>query len=179
MAHHYDRGGNARKAVEYLGRAGKRSARQGAHSEAINYLNRTVELLEQLPDEADRVREELDLQMALAWSLTAARGGWSPEREAVLLRARELCERAGDNGRLMEVLLALAFLHSMRREIPIALELAKQVLALAEREQAEPMVRGAHFQLGITLYTAGRFQDAREHFERAPGFFGVAGSGAS
>ena len=39
LAHHYDRSGNVRKAVEYLGRAGSRAARQSAHSEAVAYLN--------------------------------------------------------------------------------------------------------------------------------------------
>src|SRR5260370_19252470 len=71
LAPHYDRSGNAGKAVDYLARAGARTARQGAHSEAINYLTRTLELLKQLPDYIDRVRKEFDLQIALSWSLTA------------------------------------------------------------------------------------------------------------
>src|SRR5262249_11924592 len=69
LAHHYDRSGNVRKAVEYLGRAGQRAARQSAHSEAASYLKRALELLKNLPDSADRGRQELDLQMALSWSL--------------------------------------------------------------------------------------------------------------
>src|SRR5260370_26683875 len=78
--------------------------------------------------------------MDLAWSLTGARGGGAREREPVLLRGRELCEQAGDNARLMEVLLALALFRTMRRDLQTAQELAKQVLALAEREHAEAMV---------------------------------------
>jgi predicted ATPase len=69
LAHHYDRSGNVRKAVEYLGRAGRRAAQQTAHSEAVGYLKRALELLKNLPDSVDRDRQEFDLQMALSWSL--------------------------------------------------------------------------------------------------------------
>ena len=74
LAHHYDRSGNVRKAVEYLGRAGQGAVRQSSHSEAIGYLTRALELLKHLPDGVDRDRQELDLQMALGWSLFVARG---------------------------------------------------------------------------------------------------------
>jgi predicted ATPase len=42
LAHHYDRSGNARKAVEYLGRAGRLAAQQTAHSEAAGYFKRAL-----------------------------------------------------------------------------------------------------------------------------------------
>ena len=45
LAHHYDRSGNVRKAVEFLGRAGRLAAQQTAHSEAAGYLKRALELL--------------------------------------------------------------------------------------------------------------------------------------
>ena len=54
LAHHYDRSGNVRKAVEYLGRAGRLAAQQTAHSEAVGYLRRALELLKNLPDSAER-----------------------------------------------------------------------------------------------------------------------------
>src|SRR5580700_7084779 len=69
LAHHYDRSGNVRKAVEYLGRAGRLAAQQMAHSEAVGYLRRALELFKNLPDSVDRDRQEFDLQMALSWSL--------------------------------------------------------------------------------------------------------------
>jgi predicted ATPase len=93
LAHHFDRSGNVPKAVEYLGRTGARAAQQVAHSEAIGYFTRALELLQQLPDGTARDRQELDLQLALTWSLYAARGPQpSPEREYALVRARELSD---------------------------------------------------------------------------------------
>ena len=49
LAHHYDRGGNLPKAVEYLGRAGLRASQQSAYPEAVVYLTRALEMLKQLP----------------------------------------------------------------------------------------------------------------------------------
>jgi len=58
LAHHYDRSGNAPKAVEYLGRAGARAAQQVAHAEAISYFTRALEMLQRLPESTTRDRQE-------------------------------------------------------------------------------------------------------------------------
>jgi predicted ATPase len=62
LAHHFDHSGNVPKAVEYLGHTGARAAQQVAHSEAIGYFTRALELLQQLPDGTARDRQELDLR---------------------------------------------------------------------------------------------------------------------
>jgi hypothetical protein len=77
------------------GRAGVRAAQQVAHSEAIGYFTRALELLRRLPAGAGRDSQELDLQMALSWSSFVARGPRAPRRESTLVRARELCEQFG------------------------------------------------------------------------------------
>jgi predicted ATPase/class 3 adenylate cyclase len=74
LAHHFNHSGNARKAVEYLGRAGERTAKHGAHSEAVGYFMKALELLQQLPYGTARDRRELDLQMALSCSAFVAKG---------------------------------------------------------------------------------------------------------
>jgi hypothetical protein len=95
LAYHFDRSGNLPNAVEYLRRTGERAAQQVAHSEAIGYFTRALELLRQLPEGASRDHQELDLQMALSWSLFVARGQL-PELEHALVRACELCEQLGE-----------------------------------------------------------------------------------
>ena len=108
LAHHFDRSGNVPKAVEYLARTGARSAQQMAHSDAIGYFTRALELLRGLPDGAARGSKELDLQMALNWSLYMGIGLRAPGRESALVRVRELCEQIEDNAKLMEALSALS-----------------------------------------------------------------------
>jgi hypothetical protein len=84
-------------------------AQQGAHSEAVGYLTRSIEVLQQLPDGNDRDRQELNLQIALGRSLIVVKGWSAPEREPVLLRAQELADRVKDDSKLTETLLALAY----------------------------------------------------------------------
>ena len=176
LAHHFDRSGNVPKAVEYLARTGARAAQQVAHSEAIGYLTRALQLLRRLPDGAARDSQELDLQMALNWSAFVVRGPRTPERESALVRARELCERLGDNARLMEALLALAYFRYNRSDFGVARELAERVLALAQQAKAPAILGGAHYVLGVVRYGTGQFPAAHEHFERAVELFGAGPS---
>ncbi len=171
LAHHYDRSGNARKAVEYLGRAGHLVAQQTAHSEAVGYFKRAIELLKNLPDSAERGRQEFDLQMALNWSFWILNPA-DPEREPVLIRARELSEQVGEDAEQMEVLLQLAYFRWVRREYGVARELAEQLLAFAEPAKAAAMVAGAHSVLGTTALYLGDLDAAREHLELAVALFG-------
>jgi tetratricopeptide (TPR) repeat protein len=173
LAHHYEHSRNGRKAVEYLGRAGNKMGQQGAHSEAVGYLSRAVELLKQLSDAGDRARQELDLETALGRSLIVVRGWPAPEREPVLVRAQELSERLGENTELIEALLALTFFRLYRRETNQALELAQRALALAEQAKAQATIAAAHCLLGILRYGKGEFEAARGHLERADVFFGT------
>jgi len=125
-AHHFDRSGSAPKAAEYMGRAGIRAAQQGAHTEAIGYFTKAPELLRRLPVGAAGDSQELDLQLALSRSLRVARY-IAPETESALVRARELGEHLGDNAKLMEALLALAFTRANRRDFEQARDQAERV----------------------------------------------------
>ncbi len=171
LAHHYDRSGNVRKAIEYLGRAGRLAAQQMAHSEAVGCLKRALEMLKNLPDSTDRGRQEFDLQMALSWSLYFL-NPFDPELEPVLIRAQELSEQLGEDAKQMEVLLQLAQFLMLRREYGEARELAQRVLGLAEPAKATAMVAGAHCVLGIMAHYLGQFDTAREHLELAVALFG-------
>jgi predicted ATPase len=170
LAHHFDRGGNAPKAVEYLRRAAERTAEQGAHSEAIDYFDKTLELLRQLPEGTARDNQEADVQMALSWSLFVARGEL-PELEYALVRACELCEQLGDNSKLMESLLALA--HYRRLDFTLARKTAKRIIAMAQETTAQVMLAGADFLLGIVDFATGQLPTAREHLERAVYLYGA------
>jgi class 3 adenylate cyclase/tetratricopeptide (TPR) repeat protein len=166
LAHHYDRSSNLRKAVEYLERAGRRAMEQAAHSEAMGYVTRALELIKKLPDGADRARHELELQMTLSFSLHVTVGPGSPEREKPLARALELCEQLGDS-RMMEVMLSLGSVRWARSEPLLALQLFEKALALAEQAKDADLLAAAHAGIGIQLAMLGQFEKAREHLEGA------------
>ena len=58
LAHHYGRSDNVGKAVEYLGRAGQQAAQRSAYADAINRLTAALNLLQRLPDSAERIQRE-------------------------------------------------------------------------------------------------------------------------
>ena len=166
LARHYERSGNLHKTIEYLGRAGRRAAEQAAHAEAVGCVTRALELLQRLPDEDERVRQELELQITLGRSLLVTAGPGSREREKALARALDLCERLGDN-RMMEVMLSLAIVHWSRREPLQSLQLSEKVLALAEHRQDADGCAAAHAAIAHQLLSLGEFERSLEHFEVA------------
>ena len=166
LAHHYGRSANLRKAVHYLGRAGNQALERAAFAEAQALLSRGLELLKELPDDTQRVREEIDLQAALGFSLFHTTGPAAPEREVVLVQARELCERLGDEARLIRALMALANLRMNRLELQSARELAGQAIALTARVDHPGLVAEAHWPLGEVLFFMGELATSREHLER-------------
>lgn len=115
--------------------------------------------------------QELDLQIALSWSVPLVIGLRAPEREAAPLRARELRERLGDDAKLIEALLALAHLHFNRRQYGSPRDLAEKVIAMAEAAKAPAMLAGADVILAWVGASTGQLLAARKHAERAVELF--------
>ena len=172
LAHHYSCSANARKAVHFLGRAGRQAQERSAYPEALVFLTKGLELLEQLPNDAERALQEFDLQMALGWLVYQTKGPAAAERQVPVVRARELAEQLGDDAKLTEALIALANL-MCNRGAPGTREVAEQALALAERGDDAGLLAGAHYELGHIMYFCGEFAASNEHCERAFELFGA------
>ncbi len=167
LAHHYSRSDNITKAVEYLGRAGQLAIRRSAHADAVSRLTAAIDLLQRLPDNPDRIRGELLLQLAVGPALIAVKGATSPEVEEAYTRARELCERLGDPPELFWALFGLRILRLMRGEVRTAYELAEQLSRLAQRAHDPALLIYAQGARGATSYWMGEFLRARENLENA------------
>jgi class 3 adenylate cyclase len=164
LAHHYDRSGNLSKAIEYLGRVGQKTADQAAHSEAIGYVTRALELVQRLPNDTVRARYELELQITLSVCLLGSGRVGSLEHQNALARALELCEQLGDR-RVMELMLSLGIARWAHREPLLGMLLCEKALALAEQARDTDVRAAAHAGLGYQLITLGQFEKARGHFE--------------
>jgi len=171
LAHHYSRSANTRKAVEYLFRAGSQAAARFAHSEAVSRLSSVLELLKQLPDDAERARQELTVQSALAGSLVSAKGWGATELEPVYARARELCAQIRDPALAFRTVFGQWLIRYWRLELHDALKLAHELLAAAEAIKHPAMLLGGHSALGVTLLHMGEFVSANEHLEKALAVF--------
>jgi tetratricopeptide (TPR) repeat protein len=167
LAHHYSRGTNLTKAIEYMRRAGEQAVARSSFREAVEKLNGALELLRTLPASQDHTRRELALQMSLGSAFVGLEGFGSPEREGAYTRARELCLQMEENRELFPVLWHLCQSNIQRGELRVARELAQQSLGLAERLQEGTLILGAHYNLGEICFWAGELTQAHVHLERA------------
>jgi len=151
LAQHYTEAGLSEQAMPYWQQAGRRASQRSAYVEAISHLTRGLELLSSLPETDEHIRQELDLQMALASALTATKGLAAPEAGHALDRARHLCQQIGETPQLLLVLGGLVPFYINRREYQMAREAGEQMLGLAQSVSDPAGLANAHIMLGNAL----------------------------
>jgi predicted ATPase len=168
LARHFQEAGIAEEAIDYLRQAGERAVRLSGHQEAIAHFSQGLRLLEGLPETPERIRRELDLQIALGVPLVLIKGHAAPEVEATYARALELCEHAyaGDTPRRFQVLLGLRRFYFMRGQLGTAHELGEQLLSLAQSLGNATHLSRAHAMQGEVLLHFGAFPQTREQCEQ-------------
>jgi tetratricopeptide (TPR) repeat protein len=82
----------------------RRPGSGSAVRDAVSYLDTALQTLADLPEDAERDRQELAIQLRLALLFASLRGYGSRERLEASLRARELARRLGDETRLASIL---------------------------------------------------------------------------
>jgi len=171
LAHHYSRSANTRKAVEYLSRAGSQAAARSAHSEAVTRLSSALEFLKHLPDDAERARQELSVQLVLGHSLGTVKNWGAAELEPVYARARELCAQVRDPALAFRALYGQYIMRWWKLETAKAIELAAELLAAAEDVKDPAMLLIGNAARGITLLQIGELGSATQHLEKALAVF--------
>ena len=135
LAHHCTQAELIEKAVGFWYQAGRQAMARSAMVEAAAQLTQALELLAGLPGGPDRDHKELDLQIALGAALIATRGWAAPEVERACARARELCAGEDQIPQLLAALYGLFLHHLHWSSKHVALQIAGELLQLAEREQ--------------------------------------------
>jgi predicted ATPase len=166
LAEHFVRGRDAERAVQYLQMAGEQALQRSAHQEAFRHLAQGLELLAMLPETPQRVRQELDLQIALGPVLIATKSQAAPEVEQTYARARVLCAQVGDTPQLFPTLQGLCEFYRNRGALQTARELGEQLFRLAQRTSAPTPRLEAHIALGTTLFHLGEYIAAWSHLEQ-------------
>ena len=167
LAMHFEQAANYRQAVLYLRHATNNAMRRSAYREAVALSRHGLELLGTLPDTPERRREELLLHLGLGVPLIATEGYAAPAVGAVYQQARALCDRLGDTPEIAQVLWGLWTFRVLGAELTLALDIARDLLRLAERLRYPGMEMRGHWALEITFAHRGDFGAAVEHFDRA------------
>ena len=168
LAHHYARGANPGKAVEYCLRAVRQFQRLGSYVEALAHFESGLELLQKLPDDDRRAELELDLRNAAAEALRGAKGLASPEAEQSSARAMELCQRLGVNWeKTWSALFGVYLVQLVRPNTRKACEIASELVARAEEHGSAQHIAEAATWLAFAKVHSGDFDLAAQGFDRA------------
>jgi tetratricopeptide (TPR) repeat protein len=167
LAHHYTEAVLPAQAVRYWRLAGRSANERSAYAEAIAHFNRGLELVSSLPETPARISEALRLQIALTGPLIATKGYTAPEVERACSTARELCQQIGESPQLFAVLVTLYSVYANRGDFQKSLELAHEILRLAESKQEPLLLLWAHYCLGHILSLRGELEAGRAHTERS------------
>ena len=174
LARHYTEAGLIEKAVSLWGKAGQRSLERSATLEAVAQLTRALDQIAALPATSALRSEEIKIQVGLTNALMHAKGYAAPETKASVERARTLIDRAESLGEPPEDQLVLfSVLYGFWVASYIAFsgdtlrDLAKQFLALAEKQTATGPLMIAHRLMGTSLFQTGDIVGSRTHLDRA------------
>jgi len=167
LAHHCAEGGLVSNAITYYERAAEIAVARLSNVEAIEELSRALELLETLPDSAERQLREIALRMALAGSQTASRGYEDESVLANVARVDALCEGLGAGPQQLGGLVPLAVYCMMRGDLPTASGYAARLLEIVEPLGIAELQVAGHMIVGSAAITAAPISEAVAHLDRA------------
>jgi class 3 adenylate cyclase/predicted ATPase len=167
LAQHYAGAGLTGRSIDYWIKAGRRATERSALVEAVQHLRLGLDLLRSLPAGAHRDRTELALQSALGPALLVSRGYAAAEVETAFTRMRSLCQRVGDRSELFLALRGLWAFRFVRAELRTAMELARELIQIAEEERDTAFRLEADRAFGMTKLYLGEFETASIHLGRA------------
>jgi tetratricopeptide (TPR) repeat protein len=167
LAHHYVSSHQQDKAVEYLSRATQRALSRSAFHEALAQARAALALIPELPPKPARDRREFELLGMLASAATATEGWGSPGTISGGQRMLELARLSGDRDERAAALSSTWAGHLSTGLYAQCLEVAQQMLALAERSKRPAESADAKTGLGWVSLWMGRVTDAMRLFDGA------------
>jgi predicted ATPase/class 3 adenylate cyclase len=174
VAHHQTEAGLVEQAAGFWSKAGKKSIAQSALVEAVAHLTKALGQIGTLPPTPAIRREQINLQVALAGALLHVKGYGSSETSDAFDQANRFIEYAETLGeRSDDQLLPFTVLYGQwttnfnTGHFDKMSEIARNFLALAEKQEASaPLIMG-HRVMSGTSYFAGEFEAAKGHLDRA------------
>jgi class 3 adenylate cyclase/predicted ATPase len=167
VARHWSCAGEPAKALPFWHAAGSRALGRAAYLEAAEHFRRGLEDLDAAGPGRAEGGAQVDFPIHLAASLQAGRGYAAAGVDEAYGTARAACERAGNDALLVPVIRGQWMFHLLRAQFGTALELADEMLALAERGGSRANLAEGHLYRGLVhMYTAD-FDLARDHLTEA------------
>jgi len=165
MAYHLTEAADFPAATEAWLRAGLGAARRSAHIEAIEHLQKGIDLLPNIADPTLRRRLELNIQASLIGSIMATEGATSLRVSECCQRGLELCRQGEPSPLILPFAFGQFTFMNCRGRVQEAASLARLFLSLAESARSESGRVIGHRMLGTILLGQGKALEAKQQLE--------------
>ena len=165
LAFHYQEAGNQQEAIRCWFKSGQRALTHSGNVEAIANFRKALRLVSTLPETPERIKQEIDIQLALGIPLIAVQGYASAETREAFSRARALCLQLGDIPEYFQALFGSWGHCWMCGKNDEALPMAEEFLSRSKALSDPVLLMVSHRVMGSTLLTVGDFQSSANHFE--------------
>jgi class 3 adenylate cyclase len=173
LAHHSSRSGNRLKAVNYLHLAAQQAISRSAYAEATSELEGALEMLQSEPERPERYRAEIAVLVTLSSCLSLSGGYGASAPINMLERARDVCQRVGDDLSLFEVLESLAIsFWQLISDVSVRQKwrsICEQLPKIAEKIGDPEIIARARVQLGFMFFQYADFPATLEQLEDSRG----------
>jgi tetratricopeptide (TPR) repeat protein len=176
LAVHFVEGNDVPRAIRYLGYAAEQALTRSAHREAVELLQQALQLVEYLPESAERDAHELAVQATLAPALMAIQGWGSPDAQRAYQRAKDLSVQLDDPWRHAVVLVGLATVFESRADYRQSQVLLEEFQGQSADSRPESLLVESHTLLACSLFHQGAFDKSVEHAKRAVMLYQPGGS---
>ena len=168
IAAHFEQAGMAEEAIEhYRGAAAYAHARY-ADTEAADLLRRALGLCRGFSESERRLRQELDLLVALGPALVTTEGYSAVVVGETYHRALELSERL-ENQNIFAILSGAWVFHVVRGDLAKARQFGLDFLKAAESDGTPGLMLAGDFLIGVCLFHLGQLEESLKFMRSAIG----------
>jgi predicted ATPase len=166
IASQFEQAGMPDEAIEHYRRAAAFARQRYADTEAADLLRRALVLCRGFPESARRLKDELDLLVALGPALVTTEGYSAAEVGETYHRALDL-SRLLDGHQILAILVGAWLYHMVRGDLEEARQFSLEFLRAAEREPAPELAGAGNFFLGSSLFHLGDLEASLGHITAA------------
>ncbi len=166
LAHHFEKGEKADKAVFYLESAADQCARQFSSRAAVELYGRLLEMLEQA-EMAENEKKDCRLRNIFKLAQVEYLAGMLDEAFGHFSQCGKLAGQAGDFSMLCNVLTSAGEIERIRENADKAMKFFRKSLELAEKLKLDEQAADNLVNIGIVMEEGGDYQGAMEYFQQA------------
>jgi class 3 adenylate cyclase/predicted ATPase len=168
IAHHFTEAGLAEQAASHWLAAAELALSKSAATEAERHASAGLALIPQVPEGPDRDAVHLGLLVARANALVPLKSNSAPETFAALSDAKKLLDAGvGTDLQRVSILFGLCSATTLTARLKQALELAHEIIEVAERQDDPTYLLVGHRMLGTIQFYAGQNREALQSLQRA------------